>query len=65
MGRVPNVTQDTLTDFVLGDVTRHSEARTDGWQGDFVQELSNGLLHATAKSGSGGSAAQLRCAHRR
>ena len=33
--RVPNVTKDTLTDFVLDHVARHSEVRTDGWQGYF------------------------------
>ena len=35
MRRVPNVTKDTLTDFVLDHVARHSEVRTDGWQGYF------------------------------
>jgi hypothetical protein len=33
--RVPNVTTDTLTGFVLDLVARHSEVRTDGWQGYF------------------------------
>jgi hypothetical protein len=35
MRRVPNVTKDTLSDFVLDHVARHSEVRTDGWQGYF------------------------------
>jgi transposase-like protein len=35
MRRVPNVTKDTLTDFVLDHIARHSEVRTDGWQGYF------------------------------
>jgi hypothetical protein len=33
--RVPNVTKDTLTGFVLDLVAPHSEIRTDGWQGYF------------------------------
>ena len=33
--RVPNVTNDTLTEFVLDHVARHSEVRTVGWQGYF------------------------------
>ena len=35
MRRIPNVTKDTLTDFVLDNVARGSEVRTDGWQGYF------------------------------
>jgi transposase-like protein len=35
MRRIPNVTKDTLTDFVLDHVARGSEVRTDGWQGYF------------------------------
>jgi transposase-like protein len=35
MRRIPNVTKDTLTDFVLDSVARGSEVRTDGWQGYF------------------------------
>ena len=35
MRRVPDVTKDTLTDFVLDHVARGSEVRTDGWQGYF------------------------------
>lgn len=35
MRRIPNVTKDTLTDFVLDNVARCSEVRTDGWQGYF------------------------------
>jgi len=33
MKRIPTVTKDTLTDFVLDHVARGSEVRTDGWQG--------------------------------
>ena len=33
--RIPDVTKDTLTDFVLDHVARGSEVRTDGWQGYF------------------------------
>jgi transposase-like protein len=32
---IPDVTKDTLTDFVLDHVARGSEVRTDGWQGYF------------------------------
>ena len=35
MRRIPNVTKDTLTDFVLDNVARGSEVRTDGWQDYF------------------------------
>ena len=35
MRRIPDVTKDTLTDFVLDHVARGSEVRTDGWQGYF------------------------------
>ena len=35
MRRIPNVTKDMLTDFVLDNVARGSEVRTDGWQGYF------------------------------
>jgi transposase-like protein len=35
MRRIPDVTKDTLTDFVLEHVARGSEVRTDGWQGYF------------------------------
>ena len=35
MRRIPNVIKDTLTDFVLDNVGRGSEVRTDGWQGYF------------------------------
>jgi hypothetical protein len=35
MRRIPDVTKDTLTGFVLDDVARGSEVRTDGWQGYF------------------------------
>ena len=33
MRRIPNVTKDTLTEFVLDHVARGSEVRTDAWQG--------------------------------
>ena len=33
MRRIPNVRQDTLTDFVLDHVARGSEVRTDAWTG--------------------------------
>jgi hypothetical protein len=33
MRRIPNVKQDTLTDFVLEHVARGSEVRTDAWTG--------------------------------
>jgi len=33
--RIPDVTKDTLTEFVLDHVARGSEVRTDGWQGYF------------------------------
>jgi hypothetical protein len=33
--RIPDVTKDTLTGFVLDNVARGSEVRTDGWQGYF------------------------------
>lgn len=33
MRRIPNVKQDTLTDFVLDHVARGSEVRTDAWTG--------------------------------
>jgi hypothetical protein len=33
--RIPDVTKDTLTEFVLDNVARGSEVRTDGWQGYF------------------------------
>ncbi len=33
--RIPDVTNDTLTEFVLDNVARGSEVRTDGWQGYF------------------------------
>ena len=33
MRRIPNVTQDTLTDFVLDHVARGGEVRTDAWSG--------------------------------
>ncbi len=35
MRRIPDVTKDTLTDFVLENVARGTEVRTDGWQGYF------------------------------
>src|SRR5205823_10697324 len=35
MRRIPDVTKDTLTDFVLDHIARGSEVRTDGWQGYF------------------------------
>lgn len=35
MRRIPDVTKDTLTDFVLDHVERGAEVRTDGWQGYF------------------------------
>ena len=35
MRRVADVTKDTLTEFVLDHVARHSDVRTDGWQGYF------------------------------
>ena len=35
MRRIPDVTKDTLTDFVLDHVAPGSEVRTDGWQGYF------------------------------
>ena len=33
MRRIPNVRQDTLSDFVLDHVARGSEVRTDAWTG--------------------------------
>lgn len=33
MKRIPDVTKDTLTDFVLDHVARGSEVRTDAWSG--------------------------------
>jgi ISXO2-like transposase domain len=33
MRRIPNVNRDTLTDFVLDNIARGSEVRTDGWRG--------------------------------
>ncbi len=35
MRRIPNVTKDTLTDFVLDHVARGAEVHTDAWQGYF------------------------------
>ena len=35
MRRIPDVTKDTLTDFVLDHVARGAEVHTDGWQGYF------------------------------
>jgi hypothetical protein len=35
MRRIPDVTKDTLTDFVLDHVQRGTEVRTDEWQGYF------------------------------
>ena len=35
MRRIPDVTKDTLTEFVLDHVARGAEVHTDGWQGDF------------------------------
>jgi hypothetical protein len=34
MHRIPNASADVLTDFVLENVARGSEVRTDGWKGD-------------------------------
>lgn len=33
MGRIPNASADVLTDFVLDNVARGSEVRTDAWKG--------------------------------
>jgi len=35
MRRIPDVTKDTLTEFVLDNVARGAEVHTDGWQGYF------------------------------